>query len=111
MKFDSKVELRRYQQLEAMQERGEIEDLKRQVRFPLFSGERYVDEDTPSVLVKVCDYVADHTYWQFDSWDGEGTFVVEDVKGGPVTAVFSLKAKLFRANYGYDIRVVRLASR
>lgn len=114
MKFDSKVELRRYQQLEEMQERGEIRHLERQVRFPLYAiclydGEAsWVNDDISQGrnAEKVCDYVADFMYHR-----GDEGLTVEDVKGGATTPLFNLKARMFRACYGFDIKVVRLASR
>lgn len=91
--FDSAAEARRYQVLKIMQRAGEISDLKRQVRFPLLAH--------ALVPVKVADYIADYVYL-----DANGAKVVEDLKGVK-TDVFKLKAKLFRANYGFDILVTR----
>lgn len=87
--FDSKGELSRWLFLLDCEKRGQIEDLRRQVTYPLeVNGE------------KVCDYVADFVYSK------KGFVFVEDFKG-MITDVFRLKAKLFRAVYGYDIRVVK----
>ena len=104
-RFASKAEARRYCQLKDMETRGEIEDLRLQVPFPLYSCTVYADPDAPTRAEKVCDYRADFTYWREEE-PGVRTYIVEDTKGGPLTPLFRLKAKLFRLNYGYDIRVV-----
>ncbi len=104
-KFDSKSEGRRYVELRDQEERGEIGDLRLQVPFPLYSCTVYADPDAPTRAAKVCDYRADFTYWREEE-PGVLTYIVEDVKGAAPTPLFRLKAKLFRLNYGYDIRVV-----
>lgn len=105
--FASKAEARRYCQLKDMETRGEIEHLQLQVRFPLYACAVYADPDAPTQAVKVCDYIADATYWREEE-PGVRTYIVEDTKGSvkTITPLFRLKAKLFRLNYGYDIRVV-----
>lgn len=81
-KFDSVAERDRWVQLRLMERAGEIRDLRRQVRFPLFGvGNTHV-----------CDYIADFVYHR-------GTVdavVIEDVKG-VATDVFRIKAKLMAA--------------
>lgn len=104
-KFDSKSEARRYVELKDQQARGLIEDLRLQVPFQLYSCASYADPDAPTRAEKVCVYKADFTYWREEE-PGARTYIVEDVKGGPPTPLFNLKRKLFRLNYGYDIRVV-----
>lgn len=79
LKFHSKWEAERYQQLLLLVEAGSISDLKLQVPFRL------------EVLgILICKYIADFTYIE------NGKEVAEDAKGIE-TAVFKLKAKLFRA--------------
>jgi hypothetical protein len=92
-KFDSKLECSRWQQLQSLQALGEIRDLQAQVKFPLMVG------DTMIGL-----YVADATYFDIRA----NCKVVEDAKGVP-TAIFKWKAKHFRAQYGFDITIVRRA--
>lgn len=69
MQFDSRLELRRWHQLTAMQALGEISHLERQVRFPLIANG-----------VKLGDYIADFRYVA----EGPGMQcreVIEDAKG------------------------------
>jgi hypothetical protein len=91
IRFDSKAEARRYQELELLQRAKVIRDLKRQVTFAL-----YGKNGAP-----ICRYRADFMY------EESGKHVVEDVKG-VATPVFGLKAKLFADNYPeIELRVVR----
>ena len=84
----SKKEMNDWLDLKRLEKIGAIRDLKRQVHFPLVvDGER------------ICVYVADATYTT-----KEGEYVVQDSKG-ILTPVFRLKAKLFRAIMGIDIRI------
>lgn len=85
MKFDSKRELKRWQELVLLQRGGVIADLERQVRFPM-----------KHCGIKICTYVADFTYTEGDR------FVVEDCKGFR-DRVYLLKKKLVRAFYGVQI--------
>lgn len=71
-----------------LEKSGLIRNLRRQVKYPLYA------RDT-----QVCVYIADH-----DFWEGE-EHVTEDVKG-VLTDVFKLKAKMFAACYGRQIRIV-----
>jgi hypothetical protein len=112
MKFDSQAELRRWKQLEDMQERGEIRALRRQVRFPLAAA-ALTDDPTLLDPQKVCDYVADFTYYRPDYSgivDPLGFYTVEDVKGrtAPLTDIFKLKVKMMKVCHGIDVQVVRL---
>ncbi len=88
--FDSKGELRRWLFLLAEEKRGAVSDLKRQVHFPLIVN-NYL----------VTTYVADFTYI-----DRNGRYTVEDFKG-IITPEFNLKAKLFKAIHGYEIKIVK----
>lgn len=88
LKFDSAGELQRYLVLCDMADRGEINNLKRQIKFPLSANGQHI-----------CDYIADFVYDMPD-----GTKVVEDWKG-IMTDVFKLKAKLFLANHGFSITI------
>ena len=90
-KFDSKAEGARYVELKRLQEGGVISGLKTQEAFAL-----------PVNGVLVCKYLADFCYV-----DSYGSRVVEDVKGGPVTPVYTLKKKLMKAIHGIEIKEVR----
>jgi hypothetical protein len=99
IKFDSKKEAARYQELKLMERAGEIYDLVLQPAFAI----------TVNGL-KVCTYKADFRYNQvrrdqtgmrMESLD----HIVEDVKGVK-TDVYKLKKKLVKACHGIDIREV-----
>lgn len=94
-KFDSKTEGARYVELKRLQEGGVISGLKTQEAFAL-----------PVNGVLVCKYLADFCYV-----DSYGSRVVEDVKGGPVTPVYTLKKKLMKAIHGIEIKEVRKVRR
>jgi hypothetical protein len=86
IRFDSKKEAARWEQLLLLQKAGEIHDLERQVRYPLIVKG-----------MKVAMYVADFRYIE------KGAVVVEDVKGMP-THVYKLKKLLMKALHGVEIR-------
>ena len=79
-RFDSKAEANRYRELCLLERAGTISDLECQPRYVLGTGKR------PPV------YVGDFAYIE------DGKPICEDVKGVQ-TAVFKLKAKLFRERY------------
>lgn len=90
--FDSGAEARRYQQLRLLERAGEISDLERQVSYRIdING------------VHVCNVRPDFRYRD----NRAGKVVVEDVKGGPATAVFRLKQKLVLAAHGITVVEVR----
>jgi hypothetical protein len=98
VRFASKAEARRYQELLLLGMAGEIRNLELQPRFPLHVGG-----------VKVGDYVADFRYEALVRWVGSGPGwfdVVEDVKGVR-TPVYRMKKKHVEAEYGIAIREVR----
>ena len=86
--FDSKREADRWQELKLMQSAGQIEELERQVRFPLRVNRE-----------EVCCYIADFTYRR--KTNGRG-LVVEDVKGRR-TRDYMIKRKLMRAIHGIEV--------
>lgn len=95
--FDSKGEMCRWLFLKDCQKRGLIYDLQRQVHYDLSIDGWHI-----------CDYVADFVY-KISPPPGERMLsgiapVVEDFKG-VLTDVFKLKAKMFRAVYGYHIKI------
>lgn len=81
VKFHSRKEAKRYEELLLLQSQGAIHNLKLQVPFNLTAWD-----------VKICRYVADFVYQE------NGKEVIEDVKG-VVTAIFKLKWKLLQAQY------------
>lgn len=95
--YDSKLEAKRAHELQLMEKAGEIRNLKYQQEFPIEINE-----------VTVCKYIADFTYLASaggsEGFMFGGTPVVEDCKGVR-TAVFNLKAKMFRAYYGFAISI------
>lgn len=114
MSFDSIGERDRYVFLLSEQDAGNIRNLQRQVKYPLeINGEH------------ICFYVADFVYEKFtgatvkmSGMFGEQKYttatehfekVVEDFKG-VLTDVFKIKAKMFKACYGFDITITRRPS-
>lgn len=94
IRFASKREAERYKELRLLEAAGEITDLKRQVRFPLFT------EDMDDNRQQVTQYIADFTYV-----DKGGQKVVEDAKGVR-TAMYVLKKKWMLLEWGIDIQEV-----
>ena len=94
-KFDSKLEARRFQQLQLMDKAGEIRDLRTQVSFPLMAGDSMVGA-----------YVADAVYFDVR----KSRKVVEDCKAKPTrTPLYRWKARHFYAQYGFHITEVTQA--
>lgn len=90
IRFASKKEARRYQDLMLLERAGEIANLVRQPRYPLTVNGLHV-----------CTYVGDAEYAEVKS----GRTVTEDTKG-VLTPEFKLKAKLFHALYGREVTIV-----
>jgi hypothetical protein len=91
--FDSQREHGEWVKLEALARKGVIERLQRQVPYDLVVNG-----------VKVTRYVADFTWHERiapDTWQ----HVVADAKGY-ITPEFRIKAKLFKALHGCDIRLL-----
>ncbi len=100
IKFDSKREAARYQELKLLQKAKKITDLKLQPKYPIMVNEGYG-------LIKVCDYVADFFYIVIDHPDAPFS-VVEDVKSKPtMTPIYRLKKKLMKAIYNLDIKEIK----
>jgi hypothetical protein len=85
IRFDSKREAKRYQELRLLERAGVIKDLKLQVRFQL---------KVQSELI--CTYVADFVYQENEQQ------VVEDSKGHR-TREYVIKKKLMRAIHEVEI--------
>lgn len=92
--FDSKAEFVRAMELMALRDKGEIDDLEFQPKFPLsVNGGHYL-----------YDFVADFSYTEDDE------YIVEDVKGGSrgkaiITDVAKMKIKHFELEYGIPVRI------
>lgn len=106
VKFDSKREAARYDELMLRLHTGEIRNLKLQPDFTLQEG--YTTPDGERIRAVV--YRADFSYEQKTAPDAYGNIywfpVVEDVKGVK-TDVYSMKRKMFHEKYGFGITEVR----
>ena len=111
MTFDSKHEYRRWQELCEMQERGEIRDLERQVKFLLIPAqyeytEKYSEKtgkrlkDKRRCLEQQVSYVADFAYKNRAGFD-----VIEDAKGRK-TKDYIIKRKLMLHVHGIRVQEV-----
>ena len=88
-KFDSIGERDRFLFLLQDEADGKIQNLERQVAFPMAINGQHI-----------CKYIADFVYIQ------DGVKIVEDFKG-VLTDTFQLKAKMFKAIYGFDITITK----
>ena len=86
IKFDSKREAARYEELKLLQKAGEVLYFLRQVPFDLGAGTKYR-----------CDFLI---FWK------DGSHTVEDVKGY-ATKEFKLKKKLVESKYPIKIEIVK----
>ncbi len=105
LRFDSKKEARRYDELITMLQAGRIRDLKLQPQFTL--QEAYTT--TEGVRVRAIRYQADFSYELAaeSEHSTEWTPVVEDVKSRATkTRVYAIKKKLVRERFGIDIKEV-----
>jgi len=94
--FDSKREAARWAELRLLEQAGEISLLKVHPKYCIHEG-FYSNEK----WIQPIYYIADFEYVEGTIW------VTEDVKGVE-TAVFRLKAKLFKSAFpGYELRIVR----
>lgn len=88
--FDSKKELKRWQELTLLEKSGQIQELRRQVPFQVI----------PKIgSNRATTYLADFVYTE------QGKTVVEDAKGFR-TEVYRIKRKLMRWVHGIEIREV-----
>ena len=107
VRFDSRKEARRYDELMAMLRAGKIRELKLQQQFTL--QEAYTT--TEGVRVRAIRYQADFTYQkpQFVDRDGEWIWglVVEDVKSRATkTRAYAMKKKLMQERFNIEIQEV-----
>lgn len=107
LRFDSRKEARRFDELSAMLRTGEIQDLKLQPSFTLQEAYTTVD----GVRVRAIRYQADFSYRRAEKPDCNGEIhwiaVVEDVKSRATkTRVYEMKKKLMRERFGIEIQEV-----
>ena len=93
IRFDSKREARRFDELKSLYDAGEIAELKLQPEFTL--QEAFTAPD--GSRVRAIRYRADFSYKT-----PAGGLIVEDVKGVR-TDVYKLKRKMVRDKYGIEI--------
>lgn len=98
IKFDSKKEAARYEELIVLSDSGIIKNFKLQPQFTLQEGYK-----TPSgKAVRALKYVADFSYT-----DESGKLVVEDVKSrATATRVYQMKKKLLLERFGVEVKEV-----
>jgi hypothetical protein len=102
--FDSKKEFERYAALSLLERDGNIQNLRRQVKYVLIPAQREPDTKGPrggtvkgKLLERECSYKADFVY------DMGGETIVEDVKGVR-TEAYRIKKKLMLERYGIRIK-------
>ena len=95
IKFDSKLELRRYKQLLLLEKSGSISFLELQPKFVL-QDKFYVIKNGKKQCIKKLTYSADFRYME------NGRLVIEDTKGHE-TDKYKIKRKLFLNLCEYDI--------
>ena len=94
IKFDSKKERDYYIYLEGLEKAGEINNLKRQVKFELQPGFSFKGK-----RIRAINYYADFTYYTPD-----GQFHIVDTKGVK-TEVYKIKKKIMQYQ-GHEIEEV-----
>lgn len=99
MTFDSKKEHKRYIELKAMQQRGEITRLEHHTKFELAPKTKLEGEKRAKPAVR---YFADFTYYIADK------YIVEDVKSAATRKLPSYRTKkhLMKTVHGIDIKEV-----
>lgn len=99
VKFDSRKEARRYDELRLLERAHQISDLQRQVKFVLIPAQR---DPKGKLIERQCYYVADFTYK-----DSRGNLVVEDTKSEATrTPVYIVKRKLMLWVHGIRVREI-----
>lgn len=99
IKFDSKLEARRWQQLKVLESTGQIGNLRRQVKYVLIPAQRI----NGKLVEHECSYKADFCYYR------KGELVVEDVKGyrrGATYNIFVIKRKLMLEKHGIRVKEI-----
>ena len=89
IKFDSKLEAKRYCELKLLQRAKEIKELRRQVTFELQPS--YIKNNK---IIKPINYIADFVYYDLK----KGKTIIEDTKGFK-TEIYKIKKKIFEYKY------------
>lgn len=100
MTFDSKKEHKRYIELKAMQQRGEIFGLEHHTKFELAPKTKLEGEKRAKPALR---YLADFTYYI-----STGEYIVEDVKSAATRKLASYRNKkhLMKTVFNIDVREV-----
>lgn len=100
MTFDSKKEHKRYIELKAMQQRGEIFSLEHHTKFELAPKTKLEGEKRAKPALR---YFADFTYYNIT-----GEYIVEDVKSAATRKLASYRNKkhLMKTVFNIDVREV-----
>lgn len=100
MTFDSKKEHKRYIELKAMQQRGEIFGLEHHTKFELAPKTKLDGEKRAKPALR---YFADFTYYNIT-----GEYIVEDVKSAATRKLASYRTKkhLMKTVFNIDVREV-----
>ena len=100
MTFDSKKEHKRYIELKAMQQRGEIFGLEHHTKFELAPKTKLEGEKKAKPALR---YFADFTYYNIT-----GEYIVEDVKSAATRKLASYRNKkhLMKTVFNIDVREV-----
>ncbi|MFV5592799.1 DUF1064 domain-containing protein [Acinetobacter junii] len=100
MTFDSKKEHKRYIELKAMQQRGEIFGLEHHTKFELATKTKLEGEKRAKPALR---YFADFTYYI-----STGEYIVEDVKSAETRKLASYRNKkhLMKTVFNIDVREV-----
>lgn len=112
IKFDSTKEGKRYLVLKQALDKGEIQDLKLQVKYELIPSikEEYVEHLKTKDKIKTRTLQLPITYTCDFQYKKDGELVVEDVKASPNTAaldkVYLLKRKMMFALRGIKIKEI-----
>ena len=98
IKFDSKLEAKRYNELMMLQKAGEIENLRLQQQFTLQEGFKTCEGE----LIRPVRYIADFTYY-----DKDGNYIIEDVKSEKTRQLVEYRIKKrIMAEKGYMIKEI-----
>jgi hypothetical protein len=93
--FDSSKEMHRYQKLKLLEKTGEIQNLRRQVKYVLIPSQRIDGK----IVEREVAYKADFVY------EADGETVVEDAKGVKTTD-YIIKRKMMLLFYNIRIKEV-----
>lgn len=99
IRFDSKLEAKRYNELMLMQKSGEIENLRLQQQFTLQDGFKTCEGE----VIRPVRYIADFAYYR------NGEYIIEDVKSEKTRKLpeYRIKKRMM-AEKGYKIIEVLL---